>query len=210
MNKMEIVKQRVINAKFCVQMLCLLLSMVSCKSQPKPSSYNSSNSEIAYDLLNMVYGQNKGLQGSLYYETNNPYDASSDYYSDVLKDGLDHYINYQNEEEIVKCLVDSLFTAMDKKRLDKKMMNLKVVQLDASKFDNPKALNYEVGTYADYQNVGKVKKAVHFISFPVIMNTGNGTYGVFIDQTPLGGYIYIYRKIGAKWKKLCSTTLYLV
>ncbi|AZQ58335.1 hypothetical protein EJ994_05775 [Maribacter sp. MJ134] len=204
-------KQRVINAKFCVQMLCLLISMVSCKSQSKPSSDNNSNSEIAYDLLNMVYGQNmEGVQGSLYYKTNNPYDVSSDYYSDVLKDGLDQYINYQNEEEIVKCPVGSLFTAMDKKHLDKKMMNLKVVQLDASKFDNPKALNYEIGTHADYQNVGMVKKAVHFISFPVIMNTGNGTYGVFIDQTPLGGYIYIYRKIGAKWKKLCSSTLYLV
>jgi hypothetical protein len=87
----------------------------------------------------MVYGQNmEGVQGSLYYKTNNPYDVSSDYYSDVLKDGLDQYINHQNEEEIVKCPVDSLFTAMDKKRLDKKMMNLKVVLLNASKFNNPK------------------------------------------------------------------------
>lgn len=204
MSKMEIKMLKVRNAKIIAfAIIAITFLNLKCVAQ---KGISLDRSELAYDLINLVF--KKKPNGSLYNLTTATKDSSL--IRNACQNGLANFIVNHNDLPLFACSIDSLFSRKVQDAINQDFKSLQQVKLNSNNLQNPKILNQKLSDFSVLDYGGKLDEAVYKITFPQIFIQNNIIYGIFIEESPSDGLIYIYRKKKKTWKQVCVTTLYFI
>lgn len=183
--------------------LMLIIFSTSCKGQ---ENLNTQEGNV-YSLIKQHYeiDQMKDPNRFLYYKTLSIKTSSNLKW--LKKTTLSEFLNdslFEKRCNIIRELLDHSQT----KSLDNQFSSLSTMVLNKNRL--PKnVLNKE---FLDAETYNKVPDAANRrISYPIILNGKNSTYGIFVeDAHNEGGNLYIYELKGNKWQLLCKDFLWLV